>query len=41
MEPGYDPAAIMAARVAEIVTVVALVSFLVARFGQRKPAGTR
>lgn len=36
MEPGYDPPAIMAARVAEIVTVVALGSFLAARFGLRK-----
>jgi hypothetical protein len=40
MEPGYDPPAIMAARVAEIVTVVALGLFLTARFGWRKAAGT-
>jgi hypothetical protein len=40
MEPGYDPPAIMAARVSEIVTVVALGGFLVARFGWRKAAGS-
>ena len=40
MEPGYDPPAIMAARVSEIVTVVALSSFLAARFGWRKAAGS-
>jgi hypothetical protein len=38
MEPGYDPPAIMAARVSEIVTVVALSVFLAARFGLRKTA---
>jgi hypothetical protein len=32
MEPGYDPAAIMASRVAEIVTVVALGGYLALRF---------
>jgi hypothetical protein len=31
-EPGYDPPAIMAARVAEVVTVVALSVYLAARF---------
>ena len=36
MEPGYDPTAIMASRVAEIVTVVALGGYLVVRFGLRK-----
>jgi hypothetical protein len=40
MEPGYDPPAIMAARVAEIVTVAALGLFLAARLGWRKAAGT-
>jgi hypothetical protein len=40
MEPGYDPSAIMAARIAEIVTVVALGVFLAARFGWRRAAGT-
>jgi hypothetical protein len=40
MEPGYDPPAIMAARVSEIVTVVALGGFLAARFGWRKAAGS-
>jgi hypothetical protein len=38
MEPGYDPAAILASRVAEAVTVLALGSFLGARFALRKPA---
>jgi hypothetical protein len=33
-EPGYDPAAIMASRVAEIVTVVALGAFLAIRYGR-------
>jgi hypothetical protein len=40
MEPGYDPPAIMAARVAEIVTVATLSVFLAARFGRRKAAGS-
>jgi len=39
MEPGYDPTAIMAARVAEVVTVVALGAFVAARFGWKKAAG--
>lgn len=39
-EPGYDPTAIMATRVSEIVTVVALVAFLAARFGWRKAEGS-
>jgi hypothetical protein len=39
MEPGYDPPAIMASRVAEVVTVVALGSFLVARFVRRRCVG--
>jgi hypothetical protein len=33
MEPGYDPTAILASRVAEAVTVLSLAGFLVARFG--------
>jgi hypothetical protein len=37
-EPGYDPTAIMAARVSEIVAVVALSVFLLARSGWRKAA---
>jgi hypothetical protein len=40
-EPGYDPAAIMASRVAEIVTVVALAGYLAMRFRRRQPAGSR
>ena len=32
MEPGYDPTAIMAARIAEIATVLLLGAFLVLRF---------
>jgi hypothetical protein len=39
-EPGYDPPAIMAARVSEIVTVAALGVFLAARFGWRRAAGS-
>lgn len=39
-EPGYDPTAIMAARVSEIVAVVALGVFLAARFGWKKAAGS-
>jgi hypothetical protein len=39
MEPGYDPRAIMAARVAELVTVGLLGSFLLARLAQRVPQG--
>ena len=39
MEPGYDPAAIMASRVAEAATVLFLGGFLVARFLRRAPAG--
>ena len=40
MEPGYDPSAIMAARVSELVTVVALLVFVAARFGWRRAAGS-
>jgi hypothetical protein len=39
MEPGYDPPAIMASRVAELVTVGLLGSFLVARLAGRDSAG--
>jgi hypothetical protein len=35
MEPGYDPPALMASRVAEIVTVVLLGSYVLARFARR------
>jgi hypothetical protein len=35
MEPGYDPTAIMTARISEIATVVFLGAFLVARFLRR------
>jgi hypothetical protein len=37
MEPGYDPPALMASRVAELVTVVLLGTFLVDRFAGRGP----
>ena len=36
MEPGYDPEAILASRIAEIATVVLLGSFLVARLLDRR-----
>jgi hypothetical protein len=39
MEPGYDPRAIMAARVTELVTVGLLGSFLLARMTQKAPHG--
>jgi hypothetical protein len=39
MEPGYDPPAILASRVAEIATIVLLGSYLVARFAARKQTG--
>jgi hypothetical protein len=39
MEPGYDPPAIMAARVAELVTVGLLGSFLLGRFAWRARVG--
>jgi hypothetical protein len=38
MEPGYDPAAILASRVAEAATVLFLGVFLVARLARRAPA---
>jgi hypothetical protein len=38
-EPGYDPAAILASRVAEVATVVLLGAFLAGRFAWR--AGSR
>jgi hypothetical protein len=37
MEPGYDPTAILASRVAEAVTVVSLAAYGVARFVVRAP----
>jgi hypothetical protein len=37
MEPGYDPPAILASRVAEAVAVVSLGAFTVARFVMRLP----
>jgi hypothetical protein len=39
MEPGYDPPAIMASRVAELVTVGLLGSFFIARLVSRSSAG--
>jgi hypothetical protein len=39
MEPGYDPTAILASRVAEAVTVVSLGAFGIARFVARVPTG--
>jgi hypothetical protein len=39
MEPGYDPPAIMASRVAELFTVGLLGSFVVARLASRGAAG--
>jgi hypothetical protein len=41
MEPGYDPPALMTARVAELVTVGLLGSFLVLRFSGRGSGGRR
>jgi hypothetical protein len=38
-EPGYDPPAIMASRVAEVATVVFLGVFLLVRFVRRLPVG--
>jgi hypothetical protein len=38
-EPGYDPPALMASRVAELVTVGLLGAFLLARFAGRGSAG--
>jgi hypothetical protein len=39
MEPGYDPPAIMASRVAELATVGLLGSFLLARVGAKVSVG--
>jgi hypothetical protein len=39
MEPGYDPPALMASRVAELVTVALLGSFLVMRLVSRRSVG--
>jgi hypothetical protein len=41
MEPGYDPPAILASRVAEAVTVLVLGGFLIARLAARARAGRR
>jgi hypothetical protein len=38
-EPGYDPPALMAARVAEIITVVLLGSYLLSRLARRLRLG--
>ena len=38
MEPGYDPDAILAARIAEVATVIFLGAFLVTRFVRRGSA---
>jgi hypothetical protein len=35
-EPGYDPSAIMASRIAEVLTVVFLGAFLAGRFARRR-----
>ena len=37
MEPGYDPAAILASRIAEAATVLLLGSYLVVRFVRKVP----
>jgi hypothetical protein len=39
MEPGYDPAAILASRVAEGAAIVLLMAFLLARLVGRRSAG--
>jgi hypothetical protein len=39
MEPGYDPAAILASRVAECAAILLLAGFLGARVVGRRPAG--
>jgi hypothetical protein len=41
MEPDYDPPAILAARVSEALTVVALGAFAAARFGRRRKTAAR
>jgi hypothetical protein len=40
MEPGYDPGAILAARIAEVATVVFLGAFTWARFVRKMPTST-
>jgi hypothetical protein len=40
MEPGYDPEAILAARIAEVATVIFLGAFAVARFLRRVQTST-
>jgi hypothetical protein len=39
MEPGYDPTAILVARVAEVATVALLGAFVAARIAGRADAG--
>ena len=39
MEPGYDPPAVLASRVAEVAAILLLGGFLVARFVGRRTAG--
>jgi hypothetical protein len=41
MEPGYDPAAIMAARVSEAATVVLLGGYVAARLARRRERASR
>jgi hypothetical protein len=41
MEPGYDPTAILTARIAEAATVVFLGAFMWARFLRRTPTSSR
>jgi hypothetical protein len=40
-EPGYDPTAILASRVAEVAAVLLLGSYFVARFVKRRPRARR
>jgi hypothetical protein len=40
MEPGYDPGAILTARIAEAATVVFLGAFMWARFLRRMPTSS-
>ena len=37
MEPGYDPTAILASRIAEVAAVVSLGAFVIARFVAHAP----
>jgi hypothetical protein len=40
-EPGYDPTAILASRVAEVAAVLLLAGYFVARFAKRRPRARR